>query len=444
MGGPLAVFRQNWSQGWKKKADTELMNINRQQKKFSLRKSAAKVGGMSASAKTEMAAFNALTRMGGGKHLLSIGKGFGALAQSLFKFTVAAAKFTFSKAGITTILQLLLIFGDRIPGIRDAFESLGKGFGVFFTEIKKIGTLGAGPFQRIMDGISMYKAGNTQGGIAAFIEGIGGLVGVISGQLRAAWWGFAEQVGWVYDIFKKIIGSVWELITLLLNVGGTLVGGVLRDFKDLFAPFGNVGAGATDFVKGFVIAVGEFIGGLAKFILDMKQFMYEWLYDFQIGLTKIFPTPGAAVSFGIQNLKRMSDLNKDKKKVDTDVAKFKAAIERAFASSTVGFGLAKEAAQADAIRASQMSELQPGQKQIQENINKPTLPPAMIESVKELKDSLKVAANFIGSVAQAQGNMLKAFAPKRDLEKEQLEEQQETNEHLATLVSRGGRFVFTS
>ena len=125
------------------------------------------------------------TKTAGG--VLKLGVGF-------FKLAAGLTRFVFSWNFVGLALNALLLFGDKIPVIRKAFEDLGKGFSAAFTQIGRIATYAAPAFELFRLAFTAFLSGNSQTGVAAAVAGFQGLFRIVFANCRILGGMVAENI----------------------------------------------------------------------------------------------------------------------------------------------------------------------------------------------------------------------------------------------------------
>lgn len=188
--------------------------------------------------------------------VLKLGVGF-------FKLAAGLTRFVFSWNFVGLALNALLLFGDKIPVIRKAFEDLGKGFTDAFNQMARIAVYAAPAFELFQLAFSAFLSGNSQTGVAAAVAGFQGLVGIIGSQLTAAWNAFAARVEYVWLTIKQIGTAIWAVID-------SLISGTMSAFTAITAPLTQglkaFGGDGSNIGESFMKGVASLGTGLSWFI----------------------------------------------------------------------------------------------------------------------------------------------------------------------------------
>jgi len=208
-----------------------------------------------------------------GTSLLSLAAGFGRLAMSM-------GRFVFSWNFVGLVFNALLLFGDKIPVIANAFTALGQGFAGAFGEIGKIAQY-AGPALKLFQlSFEAFLQGDTSTGIAALSAGFSGIVEIIQNQLAAAWDRFMEKVGYIFTFFEQIYKSIETIIKSLVSgissAVGFVAGPVFRSFGDIFNSLSSGNGGGL--VEGIVTAVDSFITAFFQAVIRVQQVFDSFLF----------------------------------------------------------------------------------------------------------------------------------------------------------------------
>lgn len=235
--------------------------------------------------------------------LLSIGKGFLGLwnivkridivrilftmfmtlkniASTIAIVTGNVLRFAMSWNGLFLALNILILFGDKIPVINTSLSNLGKAFSNAFSQIGQIGKLIGPAFKLIQDGIIGLRKGQTDG-FDMITRGVANIIGIIQTQLFNAWAAFVnaitDEIAFVYRTFM----SIYEVIMLIVNGISQMIDGIMRLFMstdlrggDLGKRFReNFGEVARDSMK----VLGSMIEGLFVTLVEVTRAAYAGL-----------------------------------------------------------------------------------------------------------------------------------------------------------------------
>jgi len=168
---------------------------------------------------------------GMGKGIASLFKGFSVdktligitrLGFSFLKLSGSLLRFAFSWNAVGMIFNVLLLFGDKIPVIANAFTALGQGFKAAFGELGKIAAYTAPAFKLLQLSFNAFSKGNSAKGMEALGAAVSGVADIISNQLSAAWDMFMSKVEYIVVFFKQIGKTIWTTLSGVFD-GLTLV-----------------------------------------------------------------------------------------------------------------------------------------------------------------------------------------------------------------------------
>jgi TP901 family phage tail tape measure protein len=243
-----------------------------------------------------MGGFQSLKGMMTGANLLRAGQGIMTLAGGFLKLAGSVTRFVFSWNFVGMIFNILLMFGDKIPAVVNAFKALGAGISGAFGELGKVATY-AGPAMNLFKlAFSAFQQGETGVGVQALQTGFMGLVDIIKNQLVAAWNTFLVHVEYMWIVLRKIFEglkvifmSIFEGVSKTL---GVMASPIMSSIGDIFGAMnGGAGGGgmasmATTIVKG----IDMFITGFFKGVISLTETLQTFLADFQAMLGKTIHT----------------------------------------------------------------------------------------------------------------------------------------------------------
>lgn len=213
------------------------------------------------------------------------GKGLASLAATLGRLSVAATRFVFSWNFVGMALNFLLLFGDKIPVVVQAFESLGKGITGAFGQMGKIFTYAAPAMQLLQLAFNAFLEGDTGTGITALQVGFQGLVAIIGNQMTAAWNTFLEHVEYLWIFIMKIYTGL-KMIFMSIFEGvkqtfGVVTSPLFSSLADIFGAMNGGGGGLEMFAKMFITGVDSFITWLFKGAIFLHEQLMKFLASFQ-------------------------------------------------------------------------------------------------------------------------------------------------------------------
>ena len=178
-----------------------------------------------------------------------VARGLMTGTKAFLSFANGVRRFTFSVSGVLTILELLLLFGDKIPIVAAGLDRLKAAFTGFFSELGKVGSLatkGLGPLLSLA--FDAFSAGQSGIGFDAIIASVEGLIDLVGSQLVAAWGRVREALGPIYTFVNTLIVSVSETIDLLFQGIGSAISQVSGSLGNLANSLSS-GEGQSMFVK---------------------------------------------------------------------------------------------------------------------------------------------------------------------------------------------------
>jgi len=157
---------------------------------------------------------------------VQIGKGI----SFFLKGTLSFGKFLFSFNGLFTVIQLLLLFGNKLDFTKKILDAFGRGFSAFGKALSRLATQSQAAFAQISSGLTLIFTGQGSAGVDALIGGFSNLASIITNNLLAGFNRFIQEIGPGLDFVYRYFYSLWELLKLI----GTMIG-------NLFAPLQEIG-----------------------------------------------------------------------------------------------------------------------------------------------------------------------------------------------------------
>lgn len=293
----------------------------------------------------------------------------------VFSVLTKIGRFAFSFSGLWTIAELLLLFGDKIPFVREVLEDFAKAFTASFSAISRIATYAAGPLALISAGFGAVGKGFMEQGVNAIIKGVTTLASIIKNQLIVAWNSFFVALGQTWIIIKGIGKSIWGVATALYNTISSVLGSIFSMLGAVNG-MGKEGSGkqlqegiygwikylvtegavlVSDLVHGVALLVEKLTGALTTFIFGFRS-MLE-------GILERIPMLGFSrqmVEFNQGGKKhRMSETDYDKSLADHYAKKRIAELNKAWALNNLkirnAFNDTNPASKAEAMAAEESS-----------------------------------------------------------------------------------------
>lgn len=226
--------------------------------------------------------FKGLDLLKGG-WLFKSASGILSMSFSLLKFAGAATRFAFSWNGVGLAFNLLLLFGDKIPVIANAFKALGQGFSAAFKEIGKIATYASPGIELLKVAFSAFSTGNSAIGVEAVSAAFTGIVDIIGNQLTAAWNAFMLRVSDLWKNITKIGTAVFTVFTTLFEGLGDIFGNA---FEGVSSRVGGLfgGEGGPTFIQGLEgisISFNDFLAGFTSAVIKLEDFGGKFLNTIQ-------------------------------------------------------------------------------------------------------------------------------------------------------------------
>jgi len=403
-------------------------------------------------------------------------KNIGALAAGFGKLSFAVGRFVFSANGLAIIAQVILMFGNRIPIVKDALANIGNAFVAFGKQIMGIGAA-LGPVLQLMKAsFSLLGDPTTQDlGFAGLVDSLSLMGDVIKGKLSAAFSAFKSELGWVYDTAKLAVGVLWELLTVVFEITKNSIGNVIANFFDVLesrfkavkALFGGESASLGDLAKSLTLGLSTIVAELFNWvgyaIIRLNTLFYDFIDNMEMMLLRIVAAMplGTSTSLGqaeIWNRKTQRKFREqeDLAANDTAMARFREAItslgsSNAAAEGALGVNQGNQSATAAGSRAMErlrelqeafyirqqqlaMSTAGPGSPGVKNTLAAPT------EAVEEIKATLRgIASALVGSGSGTRGNVTRAVTENELKKQTQLLE--DIKVELSTQNTRGG-YVF--
>jgi hypothetical protein len=217
----------------------------------------------------------------GGKSVLSLAFAFSRLSLSLTRFV-----FSWNFVGLA--INALLLFGNRIPVIANAFKALGDGLGSAFGELGKIATYAAPALKVFQLAFEAFQTGDGELGIQALSAGFSGLVDIIQNQLTAAWNAFLEKTMYIWNFFNQI----WVIVK---NIGAALFEGIVQNlgmaFGSLSEKLGPIAAlftGGGGDIAAIISGIATGIIAAINFISSLFVKLQYWTDSFISSLKMAF------------------------------------------------------------------------------------------------------------------------------------------------------------
>lgn len=175
----------------------------------------------------------------------------------------------FSLSGWLTIVEILILFGDKIPVVKDILEGLGNAFKNVFANIGQTLRNLSPSLNLVTDGIRDMFSGESMLGVQKIKAGFQDIANIISTGLNHAWQQFVADMKPGSDLIKEALGSVIATFNLVVDMLGNIFGGIISGGKLVLSGEG-----------GFI----EQIKGL--FSQENRQEIYKFIGGFLAEMTK--------------------------------------------------------------------------------------------------------------------------------------------------------------
>jgi len=403
----------------------------------------------------------------GGKGLVSFGRNILFAGKGLLTFLNTARRAVFSVGGITTILEVLILFGDKIPGVNTALAGLGQGFSNAFKAIGNIAKFAAGPIALFKASIEAFNADRSDLGVKGLATAFTSLIGIIGNQLVAAWNRFKEAIAPVYDFVVGLFNVVDTTVRSIVESVSAVIGAAVATQSRLSESLTgfNFAEGGTSILSGIrtvAESIAKFIPSLfnwiAQFAVTFSEESQKFLVALEYTFNRLDPRQNQDTTETLRKT-QLADIESGAKlarrKLELNLEQTLQNITRAFnSSSVVASGRnadrsrnrsAQISANSQTLAQQILAEIrkavapvtgrQQGPNPFDQSIT-PQRNPLANQSVQAMK---LIADALVGSVQSTRGNLLRGGV---SIEEKQLEEQKKTNEILrAQARDQGIRFA---
>jgi len=387
-----------------------------------------------------------------GTGLVTFGRNTLIATKGLLTFLNTTRRFVFSTTGILTILEVLLLFGNKIPVIASGFDALGRGFSNAFKAITNVAKFAVGPIALLKASIEAFRADRADLGIKGLLTAFSSLASIIGNQLIAAWNRFKEAISPVYDfivgLFTVIDVTVRSIVDSVSAVIGAAIATQSRLSESLTSfNFAEGGQGILSGIRTVAEAIAKFIPTLFSWVAQFAVTFSEESQKFIAALEYTFNRLDPRQNQNITELLRKTQIadiesaaNLARRKLELGLEETLNKITKAFNDSSAATS-AKNANQASNRSAQISNNAQTFAQQILAELRKAIPTPQQVAvafpqtiapqgnplnnpSVQAIK---LIADALVGSVQSTRGNLLRAGVT---IEERQLEEQKKTNEIL--------------
>jgi hypothetical protein len=134
-------------------------------------------------------------------------------------------RFALSWNGLFLALDILILFGDKIPVIKESLSNLGSAFTGAFAQLGKIGQAIGPAFAHIQLGLASLRR-NQDEAFTMIGEGVSNIVDIIKTQLWNAWASFVtsikDEIAFVYRTFMSIYEVIMNIVNAMFQVGSAM------------------------------------------------------------------------------------------------------------------------------------------------------------------------------------------------------------------------------
>jgi len=232
--------------------------------------------------------------------------GFGRVTKGVFIALNAVRRFVFSFSGIFTILELLLLFGDRIEIVRKAMERISIGFGNAFAAIGRTFTDIIPAVDLFKESIRSIAGGKADDGFKGIIQSLGIIWKILTSNIKTALFEIKLAFQPLLDFFDKlfkIVGALAELVgTFAGGLFGTLGSGLGKVFGSGDKTLGeNLKAAFESLdIKEIFLGIGALFTGVAQVLVDVFKGIYSLIANavlgFQQVIAEVTKTLGVAIT----------------------------------------------------------------------------------------------------------------------------------------------------
>lgn len=218
-------------------------------------------------------------------------RGFMGLGRTIVGIlrVVSKLRYAFTLPGLLVIGEILLLFGDKIPIVKDILEGLGNAFKNVFGNIgQTLKNLGPS-LSLIGDGIRNMFTGDSMLGVQKLKAGFQDIANIISTGLNHAWQQFVADIKPGVDLIKEALQGVIATFNLAVDLLGNIFGGIVSGGKLVLSGEG----GFIDQIKSLFSQenrqeVYKFIGGflaeMTKGILSLVAFITRTALEIKFAL----------------------------------------------------------------------------------------------------------------------------------------------------------------
>ena len=377
---------------------------------------------------------------------------------TVFKTVFTGIRRVFSTTGLLTVLEVLILFGDKIPIVKDALAALGSGFSNAFKQIGDIAKYATGPLALLKASIDAFVADRADLGVSGLLSAFSSLASIIGNQLIAAWNKFKEAIAPVYDfvvgLFNVIDLTVKSIIESISTALGSTLNVLSTGFDSLFGTASIEGSSSLSIAKSIVEAIAKLIPSLfnwiASFTVSFNSASEQFIIRLENALSNLNPFNDQTVSNNLADA-RLKEVRSEaalrQQTLRKNLEETTKGISEAFNTSSLEASKANAAAAIEASKKERDKSLADAQaireqlarKTIEEqkqaaNFNQEITPAKLLENPM-VKAMLTIADALVGSAQSTSGNILRKGKP---IDEKQLEEQQKQTALLKKIAENDG------
>jgi TP901 family phage tail tape measure protein len=197
------------------------------------------------------------------------------LTSGFLKLLNGIRRFVFSTSGILTIIEFLILFGNKIPFIANGLTRLSNAFSAFFNEIGKLGSdIATGPGGLLGVAFKAFTSGNAGIGFQAIQASLSAIVELVGVRLVGAWQRFKQELGPVYDFFNRLLVTVLAVVDQITTAIGAMIAQLSGGIA---AALPTVNGGQGNIAKTIATLIPTIVYSLSKFIVELGYALDKFL-----------------------------------------------------------------------------------------------------------------------------------------------------------------------
>lgn len=200
---------------------------------------------------------------------ISLSKSVGGIAKGLLRIASGFRTVLFSASGWLLIVEGLILFGDRIPGVAQLLNKLGTAFSNLFGNIGTTLSNTLPSLQKIGEGVKNIFTGDAERGLLNLEEGFRRLGTVLYEGLSEAWTKFKADLEPITSVVKQIGLSLAAGFELAINTLTATFGNIAGGFKIIIGGEGTFlellqNAFSSQNIEAFFAVIGGFFVEMFK------------------------------------------------------------------------------------------------------------------------------------------------------------------------------------